>query len=122
MLKEGIKYLERLCCLLLVYIPKSGKDDYSNPRNFRQISLTSFSLKCLERLVKRYIREKALTLHPLNESQHVFQRGKSIESALLPLVSKIEDATPKGEYAMRVSAEIEGVFDSAFFQKLCNDA
>jgi hypothetical protein len=35
----------------VVFIPKAGKNSYTGPRDFRPISLTSFLLKTLERLV-----------------------------------------------------------------------
>jgi hypothetical protein len=35
----------------VIFIPKPGKDDYSDPNAFRPISLTSFIFKTMERLV-----------------------------------------------------------------------
>lgn len=37
----------------VVFIPKPGKDDYTSPKSFRPISLTSFMLKGLERMLLR---------------------------------------------------------------------
>lgn len=86
MLKEGIEQpvgCFALGCLptcwqkgKLVCIRKSGKGYYLNPKNFSQISLTPFSHKCLQGLVKRDIIGKVLRLYPLQENQ----RGKSCES------------------------------------------
>lgn len=41
----------------VVFIPKPGKDDYTSPKSFRPISLTSVLLKGLERLIDRYIKD-----------------------------------------------------------------
>ena len=35
----------------VVFIPKPGRDSYSGPRDYRPISLPSFLLKTMERLV-----------------------------------------------------------------------
>jgi hypothetical protein len=37
-----------------IFIPKSGKNPYSGPRDFRLISLTSFLFKTIDRLVVRF--------------------------------------------------------------------
>ena len=45
----------------VVFIPKPGKADYSLPKAYRPISLTSFVLKTMERLCDRYIRDIVFT-------------------------------------------------------------
>jgi hypothetical protein len=42
----------------VVYIPKVGRVREAKPNSYRPISLTSFLLKTLEKLIYRYIREK----------------------------------------------------------------
>ncbi len=37
------------------------------------ISLSSFMLKTLDRLLDRFLREETLVRYPLQESQHVYQ-------------------------------------------------
>jgi hypothetical protein len=64
-----------------VFIPKSGRNFYSGPRDFRPISLASF-LKTIEMLVNRYLRNEALAQMPLHPNQHAYQAGKSVETAL----------------------------------------
>ncbi|XP_046142185.1 uncharacterized protein LOC123987908 [Osmia bicornis bicornis] len=46
----------------IVFIPKSGKNGHIRAKDFRPISLASFLLKTLERLVDRYLRTGPLTL------------------------------------------------------------
>ena len=41
----------------VVFIPKPGRSSYSGPKDFRPISLTSFLLKTMERLVDRFLRD-----------------------------------------------------------------
>jgi len=41
----------------VVFIPKPGRDSCGIPKDFRSISLTSFLLKTMERLVDRFLRD-----------------------------------------------------------------
>jgi hypothetical protein len=73
-----------------VFIPKPGRNSYSEPRDYRPISLTLFLLKTMERLVDRYLRDEVLALVPLHPNQHAYQAGKSVETALHQLVVWVE--------------------------------
>ena len=50
------------CQAKVVFIPKPGRSSYCGPRDFRPISLTSFLMKTMERLVDRFSRVKILAL------------------------------------------------------------
>jgi len=96
LLQEGwdilIPYLIRIFCgcqatgyvptvwrqVKVVFIPKPGRNSYCGPKDFRPISLTSFLLKTLERLVDRFLRDEILVLKPLHPNQHAYQTGKSV--------------------------------------------
>jgi len=69
-----------------VFIPKPSRDSYGRPKDLRLISLTSFLLKTMERLVDRFLRDEILALMPLHPNQHAYQAGKSVEMALHQLV------------------------------------
>lgn len=73
----------------VIFIPKPGKDDYTSPKSFRPISLTSVLLKGLEKLMDRLIKDVMNDKSYLHKSQHAFQEGKSTETALHELVSQI---------------------------------
>ena len=62
----------------VVFITKPGRNTYSRPRDYRPISLTSFLLKAMERLVDRYLRDETLAIVPLHPNQHAYQAGKSV--------------------------------------------
>nr|XP_034177372.1 uncharacterized protein LOC117602918 [Osmia lignaria] len=94
----------------VVFIPKPGKDNYDLAKSYRPISLTSFLLKTLERLVDRYIRDEVLASKPLHPSQHAYQNGKSTATALHNLVGSIEGALSNGESALCIFLDIEGAF------------
>ena len=74
----------------VVLIPKIGKSDYSSPKSFRPISLTSFCLKALERLTHWHLQQTTLKKFPISNKQHAFVKGSSTETALSEAVSYIE--------------------------------
>ena len=59
----------------VVFIPKPGKTVYDDPKSFRPISLSSFLLKTLEKLVLRYLGDTALKANPLHRHQHAYIPG-----------------------------------------------
>jgi hypothetical protein len=63
---------------------------YELAKSFRPISLTPFLLKTMERLVDQSIRTGPLKRYPLKRTQYAYQRGRSSESALHDLVSRIK--------------------------------
>jgi hypothetical protein len=79
-----VPYLVRIFCTCLatgyvpivwrqvkvVFIPKPGKATYGGPKDYRSISLTSFLLKTMERLVDRFIRDETAVSSPLHPNQH----------------------------------------------------
>jgi hypothetical protein len=90
----------------VVFIPKPGRNSYCGLRDFRPISLTSFLLKTMERLVE------ILALRPLHPNQHAYQAGKSVETALHQLVVRVEKALDQQEIALGVFLDIEGAFST----------
>lgn len=106
----------------VVFIPKAGRTTFDLAKSFRPISLTSFLLKTVERMVDRYIRDGALTIMPLHPNQHAYQMGKSVESALHTIVFKIEKALEHKELALGTFLDIEGAFDNTAFESICTAA
>ena len=98
----------------VVFIPKPGRSSYCGPRDFRPISLTSFLLKTIDRLVDRYLRDEILALQPLHPNQHAYQAGKSVETALHQLMVRVEKALVQQEIALGVFLDTEGAFDNTY--------
>jgi ribonuclease HI len=128
-----IAIIERLCdiynaCIQLgytpalwrtsrtIFIPKPGKKDYSEPRAFRPISLTSFLFKTLEKLVYKHIKDN-LSLH---NNQHAFRQGRNTESALSFTIDYIEKSILRKQYALAVFLDIEGAFDNISLEAMEN--
>jgi ribonuclease HI len=96
----------------VVFIPKPGKDNYSNVRSFRPISLSNFIFKALERVVLWHLEATALVRNPLNKNQNAFRKGRSTETALTCMVDKLESAVKNKKYALGVFLDIQGAFDN----------
>jgi hypothetical protein len=96
----------------VIFIPKPGRDSYELAKVFRPISLTSFFLKTMEKLVDSYIRAGPLKSLPLMESQYAYQIGRSTEAALHNLVQKIEGSLNQKEFVLGVFLDIDGTCDN----------
>jgi len=64
-------------------------------------------------VIDRYLREGPLVDLLLHPRQHAYQAGKSTESALHQLVSRLEKAIDQRLYALGVFFDIEGAFDNS---------
>jgi hypothetical protein len=62
----GKRILPTVCRQVKVtFIPKSSKVNYTKVKAYLPISLSTFMLKTMEKLVERHIRDEILGLHPL---------------------------------------------------------
>lgn len=100
----------------LLFIPKLGNTASDQAKSVRGISLTSFMLKSMEKVLDGYIRATALQIQPLNPSQHAYQTGKSTETALHDLTRNIEDTLHKKELLAAAFMDIQGAFDNTQFE------
>jgi len=69
----------------IVFLTKAGKFSHMTPKDYRPISLTSFLLKTLEKLLVLHIRNDVGRL--MSERQHAYTNGKSVEHALHSLIA-----------------------------------
>ena len=97
----------------VIFIPKPGKEDYSSPKSFRPITLSSFVLKGLERIMLWYLREKVIT--KALESQHAYTRGLSTESALSKILDYVESSFYRRKKVIAVCLDCTGAFDCVGF-------
>ena len=98
--------------VLVTFLSKPGKDDYSKAGAYRPISLMSFILKGLEKLIDRVIRQEDLMVNKLMPEQHAYQKGKGTESAIHHLVNYIEKSTLNKKVNLTVFIDISGAFDN----------
>ena len=95
----------------IVFIPKGGKTSHTKAKDFRPISLSSFLLKTLERIIDTFIRS-SLNAEDLSNTQHAYMKGKSTETALHTLVGHIERSLHYKEYTLVAFLDIEGAFNN----------
>jgi hypothetical protein len=84
----------------VTFIPKPGKLDRTEAKAYLPISLSSFLLKTMEKLVERHIRDDSLGKYPLHHNQHAYQTGKFTETALHNVVTRIENAIEHRELSI----------------------
>jgi ribonuclease HI len=102
----------------VAFIPKAGKKPDGNPKSLRPISLSSFILKTMEKIIERHIRETTLNNYPLFPQQFAYQAGKSTEMALLNLTQKIEKSLTLKEVAVVAFMDIEGAFNHTSYNSI----
>jgi hypothetical protein len=98
---------------LVIFIPKPGRDSYELAKSFRPISLTSFFMKTMERLMTEELKSFSLM-----ESQYAYQRGRSNEAALHDLVQKIKGSLNQKKFALGVFGDVDRAFDNASFSSM----
>ncbi len=96
-------------------LSKPGKYDYFTAKSFRVISLSSSTLKVVERLILWHLCHDLKLEATLSHKQYGFKKGSGTESAILKLVSIIESALKVGNYAFGIFLDIEGAFDNIPF-------
>lgn len=102
----------------VVFIPKAGKRNSEEPKSYRPISLTSFLLKTMEKVINIHLGNEVLSKNPLHKNQYAYQSGKSTETALHNLVTKIEKALNEKEVALCAFIDIEGAFDNTTYESI----
>ena len=124
-----MNFIERICELLkvslalcyvpniwiqseMIFIPKPGKPDYSDPRAFRPITLQSFIYKAQERVALWQLQDNYFRRKPFHQAQHAFRMGRSCDSAIAETVDCLESSIARNEYALALFIDIKGAFDN----------
>jgi len=100
----------------VIFIPKVGKDDYSNPKAYRPISLTCGLLKVMEKIIKKHLISVGI-MRELN-NQFAFRPGCSTETAISKVVDELEKALLNQQVGMVAFLDIEGAFDRIPFRTI----
>ncbi len=96
----------------VIFIPKTGRPSYEDAKAFRPITLASFQLKTLEKLMLWRIQSKSLALNPQSMHQHAFRKNYSTDTALSVVVDKIEEGLLNKQATLAVFLDIKGAFDN----------
>lgn len=94
----------------VAFIPKGGRVGHSVPKDYRPISLMSFVVKTLERLIDRHM-EESLLMNPLSDAQHAYRKGRSTETALHRVVEYVEKGITQRGMVMATFIDIVGAFN-----------
>ena len=98
-----------------IFLPKPGKESYFEAKSFRMITLTSFQLKWLERLILYHINDDKNVQAKLSASQYGFRAGVSTETALHEFVRRVEQCLVRKKPALGIFLDI-GAFDNVTFR------
>lgn len=102
----------------VIFLPKPGKDSYERASSWRPISLTSFLLKTLEKLIDVQLRSSTLVERLKLNHQFAYLSGISTEDALHNVVARIERSLGARESTVGVFLDIKGAFNEAPFHVL----
>ena len=103
----------------VVFLPKPGKTG-DNAKSYRPISLSSFILKTMEKMLDLHIRGTLAIHRPIHKSQFAYSKGKSTELALSLLTEKIERTLRFKEFALGAFLDVEGAFDNTGYGAIIN--
>lgn len=98
----------------VVFLPKPGKARYDSPNSFRPVSLTSFLLKTMEKVIELQIFGEK-NHRNMHRNQHAYRKGRSTETALHQLIQRLERTINNKEAAMVAYLDIEGAFNRVTF-------
>lgn len=99
----------------ITFIPKAGKPSYDDTSAYRPISLMSFILKTMEKLIDQKIRKTDCLDEKLHKNQHAYREGKGTATALDEAATIIENCLEKGGKALAVYLDIKGAFDQTAY-------
>jgi hypothetical protein len=78
-----VGYLPKSWCTSeVIFIPKPSKESYDLANSFRPISLSSFYMKRLEKMVHWELERTSLAVDPLHTKQHAFRKVKCTDTVL----------------------------------------
>jgi hypothetical protein len=95
----------------MIFLSKPGKDDYTDQRAHRPITLTPFVFKALERVNLWNLEQTDLKKKNMHKRQYAFRPGRSCDNALADAVDFIEGGKRDGHVTGVLFLDIKGAFD-----------
>ena len=95
----------------MVFFPKTGRQDLENVKAYQPITLTSFQLKLLGKVILQHLLSLDSVSVSIHTNQHAYRTGSSMDSALHAQVSRIKESVSMGEFAFGVFLDIRGAFN-----------
>lgn len=101
----------------VIFLPKANRPS-DQAKSYRPVSLTSFLLKTMEKLLGVQLWDHIEDTIPLNHAQYAYQKGKSTDLALHKLTKEIEKAILFKDFSLGAFLDIEGDFDNTGFEAI----
>ena len=99
-----------------IFFPKPGQENYFEAKSFCMITLTSFQLKWLERLILYPFNEDDNVQAKLSASQYGFRGGVSTETVMHEFVRRLEHCLVRKKPALGIFHDIVRAFDNVTFR------
>jgi hypothetical protein len=106
---------------MVLFIPEYGKT-LSQAKFLWPISLMSFMLKILEKLLCMHIRGEVLVEKPLHQNQFAYRAGMFTDTALYQVVQRLEKSLEHKEIRLGAFLDIKGAFDNSSFDTIITAA
>lgn len=106
---EG-KYPEELKSTIIIPIHKEG--DKNKPENFRPIALTSVFSKIMEKIIKQRIMSYLKKIQFISSKQYAFQENTNTQTAVLDLITEVENEIENGKYTVIIFLDLKKAFDT----------
>ena len=97
----------------MIFIPKPGKNSYKLAKAWRQMPLTNYLIKALEKLCV-WESDKALLRNPVHTSQHGFRSDRNTITA----ISDFEQNLFFNKHVLAVFLDIQAAFDTISQKKI----
>ncbi|GBL92256.1 Putative protein in type-1 retrotransposable element R1DM [Araneus ventricosus] len=104
----------------IVLFQKVGKDP-KQPSSYRPIALLPAIGKVLEKLLTQRLTFFLENGNKLNEHQHGFREGKSVDTALASFMEEIQKGRSQGNHVLAISLDIKGAFDNILHHAIINN-
>ncbi|GBM88565.1 Putative protein in type-1 retrotransposable element R1DM [Araneus ventricosus] len=104
----------------IVLFQKVGK----NPKlssSYRPIALLPTIGKTLEKLLTQRLMFHLESENKLNQNQHGFRTGKSVDTAISSLLKRIHQGRREKNHVLALSLDIKGAFDNILHQAIVNN-
>lgn len=105
---------------LIIPLPKPNKDPHKTD-NYRPITLTSCFGKLVEKMVNRRLITELEEKQLLDQRQHAFRKGKSVETYFNDLEKIIENALTEKKHIDIISLDLSKAYDRTWRRQIINN-
>ena len=105
----------------VIFVPKPGKEDYSDPCSYRPISLLSCLGKMFEKLLSEWLDQHLEDSDLVSCNQYGFRKNRSAIDALDALVRCAKDRRASGHKVAMITFDIKGAFDNVSWTSIMRE-